>query len=262
MKKKITFKELMLHTLLDFFEFSAHTTGSLDDEYELDEIGINFFVGFNVDSVLNDLKEKKISKVILAHTHPLLNDESLIFEKNKIDPRILIAYGVLPLPLGNPPTAGDVEFLDKIKNKANFLEIKGAVFSASGIWVFGIINGQKPNIEKLEERIKNKNQSKINDFLEIELIKIKFPDYFMDVEVPGISKAEIDKVLFKSEIEKLKTRPVSENNFLDYKEEIEKLKSFYLNCGVFLDFFYYKDFNIDPIIEMRKIIEKWAEIYL
>jgi hypothetical protein len=267
-EKKLTLKELMLHTLLDSFEFSAHTTGSLNDEYELNGIGINFFVSFDIDSVLNDLKERKISKVILAHTHPLINDDSLVFEENKIDPRILIAYGKLLLPLGNPPTYGDVELLDKIKKRADFLEISGAVFSASGIWVFDILKGQKPNIEILRERIIKKNQTNTSDFdsengfFKKEVLKAKFPNYFMDVEVPGISRAEINKVLFKSEIDKLKTQPISENNILNYKKEVEKLKSFYSNCGVFLDFFYYKDFGFDPLSEMRRIIERWEEIYL
>ncbi|MEI6490742.1 MAG: hypothetical protein WCO16_03190 [bacterium] len=262
---KLSSKELLKHALLDSYEFSAHSKRDVWDSYELNGIGINLFVGFDQEAVLNDLKDSNCSKAILAHTHPLLNDDSIIFRRDQLDPRIQIAYGELPLPLGNPPTDGDISLLDSFKKKVAEagINISGAVFVSSGIWTFDIDPNKKINIEKLKGRKKPNRSGETGDFFKYEIIKGEFPDYFMEVEKPAMHTQKyrnVAQLTLASRVDRIS----SEIKIIqkDYAEEIENHKKYYRECGVILDFLPYRENNLDALLIMRKCIEEWKNKFL
>ncbi|MST04325.1 MAG: hypothetical protein EXS49_02035 [Candidatus Pacebacteria bacterium] len=261
---KLSFIDLIKHTLLDSYEFSAHSENELEGIYTLNMVGIDFMVGFDDEKAFRDLNEKKCKKVIFAHTHPLGNDEYLKFIQDRPDPRKLIAYGMKLLPLGNFPTKGDIEYFQKLKQKAESFNIKimGVVFSARGIWIFDI---KEKLFLKEEKNIKTKdpNSEGFGDFVDYLNLKLKYPSYFMEIQQPKI-KTKIT-YNFRIKVNSLIIIWMIIKEFF-YKTFLKIkinniIKKFY-NQGVILNFINYKSKKIDPVSLMRKTIEEWEEKYL
>lgn len=261
--KRISCLDLIKHTLLDSFEFSAHSAEGLWSEYYLNGIGIDSFVGkINFEAVFSDLKNIGADKVIFAHTHPLANDKSLFFKIDEEDPRIKIAYGKKTLPLGNYPTSGDINLLKslKLEGKASGIEVSGVVFAASGIWIFNVNDNisQPLNNPKNESVLDKVDPS---EFLSKDLlIKNKFPDYFMEVEKPAMFKTRqqqggLDTNL-KSTI--INSEQSTQESVLD-NEVIDSVKQTFANQGITLEFIPYVSKEFDPVLILRTGIQDWEK---
>jgi len=256
---KITFLDLIGYTLLDSFELSAHSFGDITDDYELNGIGISFTVSFDEDEIISHIKNINAKNIIFAHIHPLLNEASLKFEKDKKDPRIEIAEGKISLPIGEPPTPQDIDLLAKIKNRndLNDVDISGAVFSSGGIWTFNststYIIGTKivyPTIRK--------------DFdLDEENIKIDLPSYFRETKKPETRYKKglrgnpfvLCGVAIGKKSDDLLQKKENENN-------IKIIEKIYSEAGVNLNYIPYISYGINPINVMRKILDEWKTLFI
>lgn len=261
--KKISCLDLIKHTLLDSFEFSAHSVEGLWGEYYLNGVGIDFFVKFNSEAAFSDLKDIGANKVVFVHTHPLGNDNSLFYRIEEEDPRREIAYEYKQLPLGNYPTFGDITLLKSLKEKGKALgiEVSGAVFAASGIWTFDI----NDNFNQFLNTLKGENVlDKINppEFLRKDLlVKDKFPDYFMEVEAPTIFTKRQQLGGINGNLKSISINPLqtTTQKSASNNEEINSMKQQFATRGVFLDFIPYISNGFDPLLILREGIEEWEK---
>lgn len=258
--ESISFIDLIKHTLSDSFEFSAHTIGnSFQEQYILNGVGMDFSVEFNEDGVLHKLKEQKVTNTIFLHTHPLANDSSLKFTKGKPDPRKLIAFGMKTLPLGNPPTKGDIEYFHKFKSKCTKagVLVKGAVLSARGIWLFDT---------KQELKLKDEKATTVGSWsssVSYLILKSDYPSYFMELEAPkNVTKVNYQhKLPTKSNLQIwTKVKELVFRLFLNKKLKVIT-KSFYKQ-GVLVEFISYKSLGIDPVKLLKETIQDWEKTFL
>jgi hypothetical protein len=249
----ISFNDLILHTLHDMFEFGAHSFTSLSGPYFLNAIGIDFSSPMPKDKVLKHAKSANAGTVIVAHTHPLSNDENLSFVHAKIDPRERIAYGQKPLPLGNPPSLGDVTIFNKLKKEfvASNVQVIGAVFSASGIWEFDIPDSSTfslANFTKAHEKTYPLSERELGPEW---VARGNFPDYYMELEKPVMRQNNYRPQLTDSK------NPTSA--ILRYDDEIKRITEFFSENGVKLKFHHYFEYGIDPVYLMRHTLSNWAD---
>jgi hypothetical protein len=255
--EKINFIDLIKHTLHDSFEFSAHTpSNNFQGQYILNGVGMNFAVGFDENNILNKLKQQGVNNIIFLHTHPLINDDSLNFVKGKSDPRKLIALGMKLLPLGNPPTKGDIEYFQglKLKYKDAGILIKGVVLSARGIWLFDT----KQEIKLREEKLKIKGDW--GNSVGYLLLKEEYPSYFMELEVPqNMTKIRYKYQIYKNPVLQFWIKVKDFIFCLLLKSKIRVIIKNFSEQGVILEFISYKSIGISPINLMKETIKKWEE---
>jgi hypothetical protein len=253
---EISFTDLVRHTLLDQFEFGAHSFEDLRGPYFWNSIGIDFEAPMPKEQVLEHAKSVNADTIYLAHTHPLSTGNSLKFLDEKIDPREKIAFGTAPLPLGNKPSAGDVSFLAGLKKESAFADIKlkGVVFSASGLWEFDILDTSNFNAEMFTEAYDTLYPlGDSTGFMEEWNARDNFPNYYMEIQKPKMHVGS-----YKLQVKQAKTRsniPQSNN------DEALKVVNFFNDNGVGLTFHPYYKFNVQPQELMRSTLSRWADIF-
>lgn len=253
----ISFTDLILHTLLDMFEFSAHSFEGFNGPYFWNGIGIDFESPLPIEEVLAHTKERKAKKIYVAHTHPLSNDASFKFLHVKVDPREEVAYGCKPLPIGNPPSSGDISFFNQLRKKfkeAN-IQVVGVVFSASGLWEFTIADTTIFNTDEFAEAYgKFYPLDTSSDFLKEWSARGDFPSYYMELQKPKMhTKA------YKTQITKTTSTPTPKVNV---SQEIARAIGFFNAHGVNLAFYPYLKFGIDPQALMRRTLNQWTDKFI
>lgn len=252
----ISLTDLVLHTLLDTFEFGAHSFDSVGGPYFWNSIGIDFESPLPKEEILAHAKEQKAKRIYLAHTHPLSNDDTLRFLNVKIDPREKVAYGFKPLPVGNKPSSGDVSFFSQIQKefaKAN-VEIVGVVFSASGIWEFSVLNKASFDAEKFVNTYDNFYPLGGGDFMKEWHARGEFPNYYMELQKPKMHTSS-----YKTQISKAKNPPVIQDSA---EKDIATAIEFFNVNGANLAFHPYLKFDIDPQILMRRTLNRWTNQFV
>lgn len=250
----ISFTDLTLHALLDMFDFAAHSFESIGGPYFWNGIGIDFSSPMPKEEVLAHAKERKAKKIYLAHTHPLSNDDAFRFLNVKVDPREKVAFGYKPLPIGNKPSSGDVQFFSQVQKEfANeSIEIIGVVFSASGIWEFGIKNNASFDADKfvkIYDEFYPVDTS--SDFMKEWHARGEFPNYYMELQKPKMHTKS-----YKTQISKVKNPPAKQD---DTEQEIAKAIEFFNANGIDLTFHSYLKFGIDPQSLMRRTLNRWTK---
>ncbi|HVV66873.1 MAG TPA: hypothetical protein VHB72_02245 [Candidatus Saccharimonadales bacterium] len=252
----ISLTDLILHTLLDMYEFSAHSFVSAEGPYFWNGIGIDFEAPFPEKRVLQHAKEAAASTIYLAHTHPLSNDESFNFLDAPVDPREQIAFGHRQLPIGNKPSAGDVLYLAHLQKRFAEIGIQaiGVVFSASGIWKFNIPELADFDAKKFKKAYDGfyplKNEG---NFLEEWSAKDNFPSYYMELQKPQAHHNS-----YTLQIMSPKDAPDSVSAF---RQEIAGAVRFFDDNGVKLAFLPYTKMDIHPRILMSKTMNRWANTF-
>lgn len=255
---KISYLDLIKHALLDSFEFSVHAENEALGVYTLNGIGVDFFVGFDEESVFTTLKSSGCKKAFFAHTHPLINDNSLRFQKGKADPRKLIAFGQKILPLGNCPSQGDLKYFSELKQTAKKygVEIAGVVFSARGIWIFSA----KGDVDFKEEGTEYKKGH--GDFFENLEIRGKYPSYLMEVQQPKIrTQLEYASGIPKNIFRELLVKMAEPFYQLFLKIKVQKIIKSFSKQGVCLEYVDHKSKNIDPVFLLKSGIERWERLH-
>jgi hypothetical protein len=253
---EISFTELVLHTLLDMFEFGVHSFKSVSGPYFWNSIGIDFEAPVPQEEVLAHAKSVRASKIYVAHTHPLSNDNSLIFLNAKTDPREKIAFGEMPLPLGNIPSSGDITFFSELKKAHLFagIELLGVVFSASGVWEFNIPNASAFDSDRFEGTYDSLYPvGDSGDYMQEWSARSKFPSYFMELQKPKLHKG-----VYKPTITKSKTPPYTASA---YDKRVSKAVKFFKDNGVTLNFHPYIEFGIQPLELMRSTFFRWSDVF-
>lgn len=251
--RNIQFESLILHTLLDMYEFSVHSFKGLKGPYYLNSVGISFSSSTPIPDVMKHAKAENAKTIYLAHTHPLANDDSLKYLGVKVDPREEIAFEYRELPIGNRPTDGDITYYSQLQKEfANEdIEIIGVVFAASGIWEFSIINNFDFNAKKFEKAYKKKFPiPDSSNFMEEWSAMNDFPSYYVEVKVPTVHKVE-----YKPSITNLNAEIKRKSNISAINSDIE----FFRKQGIQLSFYQYESFGIDVRLIMREAIRDWAK---
>ncbi|MCA9360124.1 hypothetical protein KC850_03745 [Candidatus Kaiserbacteria bacterium] len=247
----ISFVDLVKHTLLDMFEFSAHSFESIQGPYYWNGLGMDFMTSMPTEKVLKHAEQEGAKKVYLAHTHPLSNDDVCKFLNIKVDPREEMAFGYKALPLGNKPSSGDISFLSQFQKDFEDagIEVSGVVFSATGLWEFSIVDILNFNSDKFVgayDVVFPIEDSE--DFFDELSARSAFPSYFMELQKPKIRDNS-----YQTQLDgKRDISPV------DYNENIESIVKFFGDNGIRLKFYLYSDFNINPQQVMADTIDQWS----
>ncbi len=251
---QISLENLVLHTLLDQYEFSAHSFESAAGPYFWNGIGIDFQSPFPKSEVMQHAKKVSATHLYLAHTHPLSNDDSLNFMGTKVDPREKIAFGKLPLPLGNGPSEGDIRSLSKFQRYfgKHDITITGVVFAASGIWEFSIDDESLFEIDGLSSALDSlRTTEKPNDFFREWAAKGNFPNYAMELEKPGVHTPGY-KLHFKNA-----TPPLSS----DISPHVNQAIKVFRTHGVKLKFKPHQNIRLDPTTLMTDTLLTWNRTF-
>jgi hypothetical protein len=252
----ISIVDLVRHTLLDQFEFGAHSFESPGGPYFWNSIGIDFEAPLPKEQVLEHAKSVNADTIYLAHTHPLTTGDCLKFLDEKIDPREKIAFGGAPLPLGNKPSAGDVTFLGKLKKEPIFADfkLKGVVFSASGIWEFDIQDVSNFNSNKFTEAYGTAYPIGDNEgFMEEWHARGKFPSYYMEIQKP-----EMHEGSYRLQCKRSKAYSDVTSS---YDTEVSRAVKVFNENGVELTFRPYAKFDVRPQELMRSTMTRWADVF-
>ncbi|NLE07271.1 MAG: hypothetical protein GX627_01505 [Parcubacteria group bacterium] len=215
----ISFVDLVKHTLLDMFEFSAHSLESVQGPYYWNGLGFDFMTPVPIKEILKHAKQEGVKKVFLAHTHPLSNDDVCKFLNTKVDPREEMALGYRALPLGNKPSSDDVLFLSKFQKDFEDagIEVFGVVFSATGLWEFGIADTLNFNLDKFVEAYDITFPIKNSEFFKELSAKDAFPNYFMELQKPKM-RGNSYQIQLDDKQDVVPT---------DYSEDIESIVKFF-----------------------------------
>lgn len=249
--ESISFIDLVKHTLLDMFEFSAHSFESIHGPYYWNGLGIDFMTSMPTEKVLKHAKQEGAKKVYLAHTHPLSNDDICEFLNIKVDPREEMAFGYKALPLGNKPSSGDITFLSQFQKDFEDagIEVSGVVFSATGLWEFNIADILNFSSDKFVRAYDVAFPIKDNEGFFDELsARSAFPSYFMEIQKPKMRDN-----LYQTQIDGKKDIAPD-----DYSAEIESTVKFFGENCIRLKFYSYSDFNINPQLIMAETIDQWT----
>lgn len=254
---EINFEDIVMHTLLDMFEFGIHSFDGINGPYFWNSIGIDFQSPMPMEEILEHARSVGADTIYVGHTHPLSNDSSLSFIGAKIDPRELVAFDKIPMPLGNKPSSGDVSFFSKLKKSRQFegVNLVGVVFSASGVWKFDIPNPAKFNSDKFVKAYDEFYPIDVGaDFTEEWFARSKFPNYLMELQRPKIHhETYIPQVVHPSTI-----RPKVQN----HKDEVLKATELFYKNGVVLDFHPYGEFGINGQELMRNTLANWLDVFV
>lgn len=254
---EISFTDLVLHTLLDMFEFGVHSFKSVSGPYFWNSIGIDFEAPMPKEEILAHAKSVNASKIDVAHTHPLSNDNSLTFLDAKTDPREKIAFGEIPLPLGNMPSSGDITFFSELKRAHLFtgIGLVGVVFSASGVWEFDIPNPSVFNSDRFTGAYNTKFQVDVtSDYMKEWSARSEFPSYFMELQKPKLHQGTYSPTIIKSKT------PASIAS--TYDKQVSKVVTFFKDNDVTLTFHPYIEFGIRPLELMRNTISRWTDVFV
>lgn len=253
--EKISLEDLVLHTLLDMFEFSAHSFYGFDGPYFWNGLGIDFETPMPKEEVLEHAKYAQATTIYVAHTHPLANDDSLTFSDAKVDPREQIAFSHRPLPLGNKPSAGDVAFLYQVKREyaAKNVNAKGVVFSASGVWEYDIPDMSSFNADKFTKAYTKFYPVVTDGFFDEWHARSDFPSYYMEVQKPKMHATE-----YRTKLTEIKNMP----DAASHKDELAKTITFFGKHGVTLNFHPYAELNIQPQTLMRRVLADWTHTFV
>lgn len=260
--KAISCLDLIKHTLLDSFEFGAHSIRGLLGQYYLHGVGPGIFVHISSEAIFAHVQEVGAKEVIFVHTHPLINDDALYFELEKEDPRKAIAEGKLALPTGNFPNWGDIGVLKSLQEKGQKLGIKvsAAVFAASGIWTFVIKDLENISVQPQADPLLDQNKTTNFNGKEL-LLRDTFPSYFMEVEAPKLYQSRQEKnpeiVARLKNANYFITPPLKETSASSQKPE--DIKNIFASQGVILDFIPYNSQGFDPVKIMKSGIEEWTK---
>ncbi|HWT56142.1 MAG TPA: hypothetical protein VN031_03885 [Candidatus Microsaccharimonas sp.] len=253
-------EELILHALLDMYEFSAHAFGSIDGPYFWDGLGLDFMTSTPVDRVLEHAKNVGADTLYMAHTHPLSNDDSIRFLGATIDPREEIAYGYKPLPVGNGPSSGDAKLLAKLKTQflKSHIDVVGVVFAASGVWEFDILDLQKFNADSFEAAHNAFHLSSDEDTFNAKELRASadFPNYFMELEKPKLHELNTSTYTLQ-----LKERTASPTTTMADSDNIARTIKLFADHNVSLTFHSYADRKIDPLELMRHSLSDWSKLF-
>lgn len=262
----ISFKDLVLHTLFDQFEFGAHSFVDITGPYYINSIGAMMGVDFPAESVLKDTKDNGAKTIYLAHTHPLSDDQSLNFIGAEIDPREEIAFGFRELPVGNSPSISDVAYLKKVKavyKKAN-VTVVGLVFSTTGIWKYDPLPSynKKPfetayyDLYPARKPLEGGDQTIDEiDVFDNWATAANFPNYYMELLKP---KARVNT--YRTQISKPANTKLADPHDIDRR--IAEDISLFNSHGVALEYYAYEEFDIEPVMLMRNTLKQWSDKFV
>jgi hypothetical protein len=251
----IGFEDLALHTMLDMFEFSAHSFKGLGGPYFWNGLGIDFGAPMPKEEVLEHALSVNADTIYLAHTHPLSNDDSLKFSNAKIDPRELIAFGYRPLPLGNRPSSGDISFLSQVKIgfASENIKVIGVVFSSGGVWEYDIQDVSKFDYDNFTKAYDEFYPVDGDGFIEEWAARSDYPSYYMELQKP-----KMHSTTYQTQLSEVKAPPI--RVLLD-NEILSKTEKMFGEHGISLNFHPYAEFGIDPQTLMRNTIVRWANTF-